>query len=149
MEIVCANPLCNKPFTFKGGTVHFGRSTKHYCCRSCQNTTHGQAGTLRHRIWEHAKKRAKENGTIFTLDLSDIPAVPETCQVLGIRIIPNKIAGPLDSSPSLDRMVARLGYVPGNIRIISNRANRLRSDGTAEELAKVAADCAKLEKYGA
>lgn len=29
------------------------------------------------------------------------------------------------------------GYVPGNIRVISNRANLLKSDATVEELRKV------------
>jgi hypothetical protein len=31
-----------------------------------------------------------------------------------------------------------LGYVHGNVRVISNRANRLKSDGTKEEHLKIA-----------
>lgn len=145
MEIICANDLCGKQFQFKEGPAHYARSEKHYCSRSCQNTTHGQAGTQKHKIWERSKKRAKENGDTFTLNISDIPDIPTHCPVLGIEIKPNVIAGPLDSSPSLDRIIPPLGYIPGNVRVISNRANRLRSDATAEELRLIAADAERLE----
>jgi hypothetical protein len=38
-----------------------------------------------------------------------------------------------DDSPSIDRIDPRLGYLPGNVWIICNRANRIKSDGTARE----------------
>jgi hypothetical protein len=34
-------------------------------------------------------------------------------------------------------MVPSLGYVPGNIRVISMRANRIKTDATADELRAV------------
>ena len=40
--------------------------------------------------------------------------------------------------PSLDRIVPKKGYVEGNIAWISNRANVIKNDGTAEEHLKVA-----------
>ncbi len=106
---------------------------------------HGQAGTKRHGMWENAKRRAAKSGVPFTLSVADMPEIPERCPVLGIAIVANQVAGPLDSSPSLDRIVPALGYVPGNVRVISNRANRIRSDATADELRRVAEDCAALE----
>jgi hypothetical protein len=39
----------------------------------------------------------------------------------------------LDTSPSLDKINPELGYVPGNVAIISYRANRIKNNGTAEE----------------
>lgn len=146
MDVTCDNPLCGKTFNYKWGPVHFSRSEKHFCSRKCQNTTHGLGGTQRHKIWEGAKKRAKENGVTFLLTVHDIPDVPSECPVLGIAIKPNIKAGPLDSSPSLDKLVPSLGYVPGNVRIISNRANRIRSDATAKELMLIAKDCLLLEE---
>jgi hypothetical protein len=146
MEIACANPLCQRLFNYTEGNAHFARRPVHYCGRSCQNTTHGKAGTPSHKIWERSRKRAKENGVTFALTIDDIPPVPQRCPVLGIPIIANTKAGPLDSSPSIDRLVASKGYVPGNVRIISNRANRLRSDATAAELWLLAADAESLER---
>lgn len=143
--LTCANALCAKLFVFKDARAHLERSHLHFCSRRCQNTTHGQAGTKRHQMWEGAKKRAKQNAVPFTLTLADIPQIPEMCPVLGIRLCPNRVAGPLDSSPSLDRLNPALGYVPGNVRVISNRANRLRGDATAVELALLAADLKLLE----
>lgn len=127
------------------GPAHYARNSKHFCSTRCIRTTHGQAGTRRHKIWEGAKKRAKENGVLFCLTVHDIPDVPTVCPVLGIPIRANEKAGPLDSSPSLDRIRPTLGYVPGNVRIISNRANRIRSDATAAELSLIAWDALALE----
>lgn len=149
MDVICANDLCGKTFNYKWGPVHFARGEKHYCSRSCQNTTHGLAGTQRHKIWEGAKKRAKENGVKFSLTVHDVPEVPALCPVLGIEIKPNVKAGPLDSSPSLDKIIPSRGYSPGNVRIISNRANRIRSDATAAELKLIAQDCEMLENLHA
>jgi hypothetical protein len=43
-----------------------------------------------------------------------------------------------DDSPSLDRINNMKGYVPGNVKIISWRANHLKSNGTALEHEKIA-----------
>jgi len=39
-----------------------------------------------------------------------------------------------DAAPSIDRVDNSKGYVPGNVRIISWRANRLKNDATVEEM---------------
>lgn len=144
MEVTCENPLCARAFTYRGGPAHHRRSAQHFCCRSCQNTTHGQAGSARHRLWEMAARRARREHRPFSLTVADIPAVPEFCPVLGIALRANDKAGPIDSSPSLDRIVPSLGYAPGNVRVISFRANRLRADATAEELRLVANDAERI-----
>jgi hypothetical protein len=48
--------------------------------------------------------------------------------------------GPRPASPSLDRIDNALGYVKGNVRIISFRANALRSNATLEELQAITRD---------
>ena len=40
---------------------------------------------------------------------------------------------------TLDRKVNALGYVKGNVFVISHRANRLKQDATADELAAILA----------
>jgi hypothetical protein len=146
LTLKCDNPLCGKTFLFKGGKSHFHRSSQHFCCRGCQNTVHGQAGTPRHKMWEWIKGRAKRRGTVFTLSLEDIPEIPSHCPILGIPLCPNDKAGPQDSSPSLDRLHPDLGYVAGNVRIISHRANRLRSDATLKELKLLVLDQECVER---
>ena len=83
-----------------------------------------------------AKSRARNRGVPFNLELSDL-VVPIFCPVLGIRLVAGK-GKHSDNSPSLDRLVPHLGYVKGNISIISRRANRIKSDATAEEIEAVA-----------
>jgi hypothetical protein len=39
-----------------------------------------------------------------------------------------------DNSPSLDRLVPEKGYVAGNVRVISDKANRLKGDRTLSQL---------------
>lgn len=150
---------CGKEFIFDGGLSHYKRTKKHYCSRSCQgngnnvvlgNNIHGLAGKglkkdKRYTIWCSVKKRATKKGTEFNLSIEDIPKIPLLCPVLGIEIKSNKISAPLDSSPSLDRINPKLGYVKGNVRIISNRANRIKSDATADEVELVLKDLKRIE----
>ena len=47
-------------------------------------------------------------------------------------------ARPCDESRSLDRIDPQFGYLPGNVELVSQRANRLKGDGTAEEHLRIA-----------
>jgi hypothetical protein len=82
-----------------------------------------------------AKKRAKTKNIPFDITVEDV-IIPETCPVLGIQLkIGEKIA--CNNSPSLDRIKPELGYVKGNIQVLSYRANMLKNNATIEELEKV------------
>ena len=142
---------CGKEFIFYGGLSHYNRIKRHYCSRSCQgngnnvvlgNKLHGLGGhgdkkDKRYSMWCGAKKRALRKGFDFNLEIEDIPQIPKICPMLGIEIKANTTHSPLDSSPSLDRIDNTKGYIKGNIQIISNRANRIKSDATVEELEKL------------
>ena len=82
-----------------------------------------------------ARYRSKKNGIPFDLEESDL-IVPEMCPVLGIEL---RVCGGVMShnSPSLDRIVPALGYIAGNVRVISYRANRIKCDATRDEIAKL------------
>lgn len=151
LEIIC--DACNKIFDYKGGIAHYKRSKtgKHYCSYRCLAEGNRKYPELhnknnkRYGIWSRAKKRAKLKKMEFSLSLDDIPAIPPFCPVLGIAIKANTQASPLDSSPSLDRIDASKGYIPGNVRIISNRANRIRADATIEEIRRILEDFERIQ----
>lgn len=79
-----------------------------------------------------ARARAKKFGLKCTIEESDI-IIPELCPILGIKLQISE-GKPTDHSPTLDRKDNSKGYTPDNICVISYRANRLKSDATAEEL---------------
>lgn len=85
------------------------------------------------RLFNSAKARAKRRGIEFTISIEDI-VIPDVCPVLGIPIVTERGRGHCHDAPSLDRIDNKAGYVPGNVRVVSYRANVLRGDSTAEEL---------------
>lgn len=131
-----------------------------YCSDSCRYSAYHKRHpgkkedlALRYRnnnpmtiVVSHSRTRAKAKGIPHTLTLADMPPVPEVCPVLGTPIAFRRdgIRGPVDSSPSLDRIKPELGYVPGNIRWISMRANRIKDNATGDELRLVYEDALRL-----
>jgi hypothetical protein len=93
-------------------------------------------------MWRSARQRAKQTGAPFTIVEADLPACPAFCPILGVRLEAGHRNHP--ASPSLDRIWASLGYVPGNLQIISARANRLKSDADPFELMCLAVFMARL-----
>lgn len=94
-------------------------------------------------IFNCAKQRARRHGLEFSIKISDL-TLPAVCPVLGIPLcVGNGRVG--FNSPSLDRIDNRLGYVRGNVIIVSYRANTIKNDATLEELSKVVEFYAKLQ----
>lgn len=98
---------------------------------------------MEYTILHNALARAKRHGLAFNIDLSDI-VIPVVCPVLGIPLV-RGIGKIHYGSPSLDRVRPRLGYVKGNVRVISHRANTLKRDSTLAEMEKVVADLRQIE----
>jgi len=85
-------------------------------------------------IISRTRRRAEKKGFEFNITESDI-VVPTHCPLLGIKLeVGRDKDGYVHSSPSIDRIDSTKGYVKGNIWIISNRANQIKSDATLEEL---------------
>lgn len=86
-------------------------------------------------MYSQLKSSAKKRGIRFTLEKTDLWDLdyPLTCPVLGIPLTQNKSAAK-DNSFSVDRIDNSKGYEPGNIIIVSNRANKLKGDASLEEL---------------
>ena len=82
-----------------------------------------------------ARQRAKRDGLPFSITVEDIKLVPK-CPVLGIKLTYGSSRQGY-TSPSLDRIVPDKGYVPGNVAVMSLKANRLKSNGTLDEITKI------------
>ena len=82
-----------------------------------------------------AKQRTVKQGIAFNIDYTDIE-IPEYCPLLGIKLIKHLGEGgrKFDDSPSIDRIIPSLGYVRGNIWVISDKANRIKNNATLKEL---------------
>lgn len=109
----------------------------------------GVGTTLVGFLWSAAKLRAKEKGRVFSIEISDIE-IPDTCPILGIKL--DKSWGGVSqdhlsraNKATIDRINSSLGYVKGNIQVISYRANVLKKDGTSLEHRLIAEYIAKFK----
>lgn len=90
--------------------------------------------SVRRRMLARTKHRAKKLSLPFNLTLDDI-IIPAVCPVFGRQFNLDATNSSMkDWSPSIDRIVPNIGYVRGNIQIISMRANAIKRDATLEEL---------------
>jgi hypothetical protein len=88
-------------------------------------------------LFNNARARARRDGLEFNIELSDV-VVPRLCPVLGVPLVVRGGKGTNPNSPTLDRIIPKLGYIKGNVAVISDRANRIKSDATVDEVAAVA-----------
>lgn len=90
-----------------------------------------------------ARWRGRQRGLAATITPDDL-IWPSRCPVLGLALdYPERTGqrgkvGAQPNWPSLDRWDNTKGYVPGNVFVISFRANSLKNSGTFEEILKVA-----------
>lgn len=108
-----------------------GEPTKREACPQCNAAyMRGYLRKIRmirphQTILERARKRARRQGLPYSLRRQDI-SLPARCPVLGISLRVGQSRSP--SSPSLDRIDPSQGYIPGNVRVISDHANKLKGD---------------------
>jgi hypothetical protein len=83
--------------------------------------------------WNNSRKEKWD----FEIEPFDIE-YPSHCPVLGVELDWMSLGRRTENSPSFDRIDPSKGYIPGNVAIISWRANRIKNDGTADEHQKIA-----------
>jgi hypothetical protein len=90
-----------------------------------------------------ARARGRKRGLPATIRPEDL-VWPSHCPVLGILLDYPEREGertglkPQPSWPSLDRWDSTKGYVPGNVFVISFRANTLKNNARPDEILKIA-----------
>ena len=88
---------------------------------------------------QSARSRAKKYNLPFDITHEDV-VVPEFCPYLGIKLVPFSEW----SSPSLDKIIPELGYVKGNIQVVSTKANIMKNNATQDELVRFAEAVLKM-----
>lgn len=93
-------------------------------------------------LLRNARIRARSYKREFTITEADV-VIPANCPVFGIPLRPVQLGtgkryARFDNSPSVDRIDSTKGYVPGNVAVISWKANRLKSNATPAELRALA-----------
>ena len=85
-----------------------------------------------------AKQRALKKGLDFNITYEDFE-IPERCPLLGIPLIKHVGDGNAkDDSPSLDRIKPELGYIKGNVWVISRKANEIKNNVNSDTLKTIA-----------
>lgn len=123
----CGKRKKTKEYSKKWHAERYKRMTPEERKKRCFNSARANA--------KRNKKRLKE----FSLEFSDLDW-PEFCPVLGVKLnygCPSGDKSKKDNSPSIDRMDCSKGYIPGNVAVMSWRANMLKCDGTLEEFEKL------------
>jgi hypothetical protein len=94
-----------------------------------------QARRQRHPVrylYSQAKYRAKKLGLEFDIELADL-VIPDRCPVFDIPLFFTS-GRRTHNSFSIDRWDNSKGYVKGNVRIISWKANQYKGNLTTEEV---------------
>ena len=97
------------------------------------------------RMLYSAKRRAILRGLEFSLTEADV-VVPILCPVFGTRLAAARAGVRSGNAPSLDRINPALGYVPDNVWVISDRANRIKNDATPAELSMLVQALSSLNR---
>ena len=88
-----------------------------------------------------ARERAKKKNLETNIDTAYIKRIwpkDNKCPALGTKFKRGKKdTGPVDTSPSLDRIIPERGYVKGNVQIISNLANKIKNNATPDQVLSV------------
>lgn len=95
-------------------------------------TRHKNEDSIKKALVRAAKARAKKKGIPFDITIEDF-ILPEKCPLLEIPLTVG-YGSSQENSYSLDKIIPDLGYVKGNVWVISNKANMIKNNASLEEL---------------
>ena len=136
METIRRCIICNtvKPLNhfYRHKTSPNGRLTR---CKICKDV---YLNDPKRRLFQSSRINAYAKGLEHTISVDDIPT-PLTCRYLGVKIVYRTGKRKrVWNGPSIDRIDSTKGYVPGNIQVISDLANRMKQNATPEQLVRFA-----------
>lgn len=127
----CGETKCVSEFSKSEGTkIGYDSSRCKACKRAERKAVEAWANKpMVKRIFDRVKGRAVRKGISFDLELEDI-IIPDVCPVFKVPFI----YGDHSWTYSLDRIKPELGYVKGNVVVISNKANMMKNTATTEDV---------------
>jgi hypothetical protein len=105
------------------------------CSKDCFNAHHRARAKNNRKnkkisyLLMNARARAKKAGLPFDVTEDDL-LVPTHCPALGLDLSVHPL--------SIDKIIPSLGYVKGNVQVLSMKANRMKQDASPEELKRFA-----------
>ena len=123
------------------------RYASSYACCEC-DTAKGAARSAKYRAKDPFRRRMMS--TRSKCKLQSIPFDEEAyyaawaargthCPCLGVEFVVPTVGEQMTASaPELDRIIPALGYVRGNIWVICRQANKMKNDGTWQQLRAIA-----------
>lgn len=85
------------------------------------------------RLLSSSKSTAKKKGYLHTMSVDDI-TIPTHCPYLGVELTNIQNSFKVPTNISIDRIDSSKGYIPGNVQVISNLANRMKQEATEKQL---------------
>lgn len=139
-------PASHTPQTKPCKRGHLAGRYTNGTCKECQRAAQRQSeksknckrlyfiNNPKQMMLNAARERAKAGGYSCTITTADI-VIPDRCPLLDIKLQHSRGSGTVQhGSPSLDKIKPELGYVPGNVWVISHRANQIKNDASLAEL---------------
>jgi hypothetical protein len=140
-------PACSTEKPLSEFYAHPTTRDKHFnTCKKCvlaHSKLHRQDDPITYLLYA-AKNRAKQKGIPFSITASDLVAHTH-CPVFGFPLVYGETGtgargyGVKDNAATIDRIDGAKGYVPGNVNIISWKANRTKAFLTPTEIQQLAA----------
>ena len=144
--------ICNKELKWDKfrerknvGWKDINKKFRYTHCKKCE----ANVASVKYRknpipqLFYNIKKRAQKSKVPFNLTVNELKSLLKKsgniCPVLGVKMETSELhSRKNDFSPSLDRIYPKKGYTKDNIIVISNKANRIKTDATVDEIRKVA-----------
>jgi len=137
--------LLNEKYFFTGKPCKNGHVSKRFthngvcyeCCQKasleCYHKRKTDSEKNKRVILTRIKQRAKREGIPFNITENDL-VWNESCPIFGVDIDYTQNPSLSNNWASVDRIDPSKGYVVGNVRIVSMRANRAKWNLTDDEI---------------
>jgi len=140
------NKKCNRCFIEKHCSEFYkGKQTSdgfRHMCKTCYDKDVKRQHKCNFNLFQK-HTRANKSGVKFAINENDLQ-YPLNCPLLDIPLNYDNPKAGAKNAPSLDKIIPELGYVPGNVIIMSRLANTMKNCANLKQLRKFSENIIKL-----